>query len=120
MGFAKPDLVLVVDGFNLRGDGYPEKFQRPNLVALPRIDRYRGFVFVSFDPEIVDLPTYLAGATEYFDMIADPFEIGMQVLDGSHEYSVKANWKLLVENSVVGYRVPTHQRYFEMMTAAPC
>ena len=50
MGFAKPDLVLVVDGFNLHGDGYPEKF-------------------VSFDPEIVDLPTYLAGATEYFEMM---------------------------------------------------
>jgi p-cumate 2,3-dioxygenase subunit alpha len=102
------------------GDGYPEKFQRPNLVAPPRIDSYRGFVFVSFDHEIVDLATYLAGATEYFDVIADQSEIGMQVLDGSHEYSVKANWKLLVENSVVGYRVPTHQRYFEMMTAAPC
>jgi hypothetical protein len=51
MGFAKPDLVLVVDGFNLHGDEYPEKF-------------------VSFDPEIVDLPTYLAGATEYFEMMA--------------------------------------------------
>jgi hypothetical protein len=50
MGFAKPDLVLVVDGFNLHGDGYTEKF-------------------VSFDPEIVDLPTYLAGATEYFEMM---------------------------------------------------
>jgi benzoate/toluate 1,2-dioxygenase alpha subunit len=43
----------------------------------------------------------------------------MQVLEGTHEYSVRANWKLLVENSVDGYHaVSTHQRYFEMVTAA--
>ncbi len=43
----------------------------------------------------------------------------MEVLDGTHEYSVKANWKLLVENSFDGYHaVSTHQRYFEMVLAA--
>jgi benzoate/toluate 1,2-dioxygenase alpha subunit len=43
----------------------------------------------------------------------------MEVLDGTHEYSAKANWKLMVENSVDGYHaVSTHQRYFEMMAAA--
>jgi p-cumate 2,3-dioxygenase alpha subunit len=41
------------------------------------------------------------------------------VLDGTHEYSVKANWKLLVENSFDGYHaISTHQRYFEMVLAA--
>ncbi len=43
----------------------------------------------------------------------------MQIVPGTHEYSVKANWKLLVENSVDGYHaVTTHQRYFEMIVAA--
>jgi benzoate/toluate 1,2-dioxygenase alpha subunit len=43
----------------------------------------------------------------------------MTVLEGTHEYSVKANWKLLVENSFDGYHaVSTHQRYFEMVMAA--
>ncbi len=44
----------------------------------------------------------------------------MQILEGgSHEYSVKANWKLLVENSVDGYHaVSAHQRYFEMVMAS--
>lgn len=100
-------------------DAYSEAFDRPNLAAPPKVDSYRGFVFVSFDSDIVDLTTYLAGACEYLDLVADQSEVGMRVLDGSHEYSVKANWKLLVENSIDGYHaLSTHQRYFEMVMAA--
>ena len=100
-------------------EAYGENFRRPNLAAPPRVDSYRGFVFVSFDPDIVDLSTYLAGAKEYIDLVADQSELGMQVLEGTHEYSVKANWKLLVENSYDGYHaMSTHQRYLEMMKAA--
>ncbi|WP_329410315.1 aromatic ring-hydroxylating dioxygenase subunit alpha [Nocardia vinacea] len=100
-------------------DGYSDSFDRPDLAAPAKVDSYRGFVFVSFDPDIVDLHTYLAGAREYLDLVADQSEVGMQIIDGSHEYSVKANWKLLVENSYDGYHaVSTHQRYFEMMVAA--
>lgn len=100
-------------------DAYGERFERPDLAAPPRVDSYRGFVFVSFDQDIVDLKTYLAGATEYLDLVCDQSAAGMEVLQGTHEYSVKANWKLLVENSIDGYHaVSTHQRYFEMVLAA--
>ena len=100
-------------------DGYPEQFERPNLATPARTEVYRGFVFVSFNPGVVDLRTYLAGAAEYLDLVADQGEAGMEVLDGTHEYSVKANWKLLVENSFDGYHLTsTHQRYLEMMVAA--
>ncbi|MEO5663239.1 MAG: aromatic ring-hydroxylating dioxygenase subunit alpha [Nocardioides sp.] len=113
--------------FNIAGEqvsmpgdqAYGENFERPGLAKPPRLSSYRGFVFASFDPEIVDLETYLAGAKEYIDLIADQSEMGMEVIEGTHEYSVKANWKLLVENSVDGYHaMSTHQRYFEMVTAA--
>jgi p-cumate 2,3-dioxygenase alpha subunit len=98
---------------------YGPDFERPNLATPAKVDSYRGFVFVSFDPGIVDLETYLAGAKEYLDLVCDQSETGMRVLEGTHEYSVKANWKLLVENSFDGYHaVSTHQRYFEMMMAA--
>lgn len=100
-------------------DAYGGRFERPDLAAPPRVDSYRGFVFVSFDQDIVDLKTYLAGATEYLDLVCDQSAAGMEVLQGTHEYSVKANWKLLVENSIDGYHaVSTHQRYFEMVLAA--
>jgi p-cumate 2,3-dioxygenase subunit alpha len=98
---------------------YGPNFERPGLGSPARVDSYRGFVFVSFNPEVEDLSHYLAGAREYLDLVADQSEVGMEVIAGSHEYSVKANWKLLVENSVDGYHaLSTHQRYFEMSVAA--
>jgi benzoate/toluate 1,2-dioxygenase alpha subunit len=98
---------------------YGPNFARPGLAAPAKVDSYRGFVFVTFDPDVVDLKTYLAGAAEYLDLVSDMSETGMEVLEGTHEYSVRANWKLLVENSVDGYHaVATHQRYFEMVNAA--
>jgi p-cumate 2,3-dioxygenase subunit alpha len=108
------------DMVSMPDDGsYGAGFERPGLAAPPRVESYRGFVFVSFDPQIVDLGTYLAGAREYLDLVSDMSEVGMEVLSGTHEYSVRANWKLLVENSYDGYHaVTTHQRYFEMVSAA--
>jgi benzoate/toluate 1,2-dioxygenase alpha subunit len=98
---------------------YGADFERPGLASPARVDSYRGFVFVSFNPDVEELPSYLAGAKEYLDLVADQSETGMEVLDGTHEYSVRANWKLLVENSYDGYHaVSTHQRYFEMVVAA--
>ena len=100
-------------------DSYGPGFVRPGLAAPAQVDSYRGFVFVNFDPGAVSLESYLAGAREYLDLVADQSEAGMAVLEGTHEYSCRANWKLLVENSYDGYHaVTTHQRYFEMVAAA--
>jgi len=99
--------------------GYGPGFERPGLAAPARVESYRGFVFVSFDPDIVGLGSYLGGAREYIDLVCDQSEAGMRVLAGTHEYSARANWKLLVENSYDGYHlVSTHQRYLEMIAAA--
>jgi p-cumate 2,3-dioxygenase subunit alpha len=108
------------DMVSMPDDGsYGPDFERPGLASPARVESYRGFVFISFDPGIVDLRTYLAGARDYLDLVCDQSEVGMEVLSGTHEYSVRANWKLLVENSIDGYHaVSTHQRYFEMVTAA--
>lgn len=98
---------------------YGPSFERPGLAAPARLDSYRGFVFVAFDADVPDLVTHLAGAKDYLDLVADQSEVGMEVLEGTHEYSIRANWKLLVENSYDGYHaVSTHQRYFEMVAAA--
>ena len=40
----------------------------------------------------------------------------MEIVEGTQLYSMRANWKLLVENSIDGYHAPTtHQRYFEFL-----
>ena len=100
--------------------GYSNGFDRAamGLKSPPRVDSYRGFVFVSFNPDVEDLAVYLAGAKDYIDLVVDQAEEGMRMISGSNRYSIKANWKLLVENSLDGYHVkPTHKTYFEYVTS---
>ena len=112
--------------FNTKGEliglpdeaGYGSGFDKRELGLSPppRVESYRGFFFVSFNPEIEDLVTYLAGAKEYLDLIVDQTELGLKTIRGSNKYHIKANWKLLVENSIDGYHVfPTHQTYWDYM-----
>ena len=101
-------------------DAYGPAFQRSELGLKPppRVDSYRGFWFISFDLGIEDLVDYLAGAKEYLDLIADQSEVGMKITRGSNKYTMRANWKLLCENSMDGYHAaPTHQTYFDYIAS---
>ena len=94
-------------------DGYGAGFDRAEMgLHSPRFDSYRGFVFVCFDPETEPLRDYLAGAAEYLDLVVDQDPGGMRVVPGSNRYSIKANWKLLAENSIDGYHLPALHRSF--------
>ncbi len=100
-------------------DAYSEAFDRRErgLVSTSRMESYRGFVFVSFNLAVEGLVAYLAGAREYLDLVCDQSEHGMEIISGTQLYSMRANWKLLVENSIDGYHaLPTHRRYFDFLT----
>src|SRR5262249_18396829 len=101
--FANDGRLIGVPG----EDAYTSAFDRTGLgLAGPaRVEAYRGFVFMAFDPGIEDLPTYLAGAREYLDLVCDQSDAGMDVVSGTQKYSIRANWKLLVENSIDGFHV---------------
>lgn len=87
-----------------------------DLVRVPRLDCYAGFWFISFDPDIVSLPDYLAGAKDYLDLVAGHSASGMAIVQGAQEYSIRANWKLLVENSFDGYHAATtHASYLDYL-----
>lgn len=89
---------------------------RHDLVAVPRLDQYRGLYFVHFQRAGDTLREYLAGAAEYVDLVMDQAEAGMEIVGGTQEYSVDANWKLLCENSFDGYHgMPTHATYFDYL-----
>jgi p-cumate 2,3-dioxygenase subunit alpha len=105
---------------------------RFGLVEVPRMESYRGLIFASFDPHVEALADYLAGARAYIDAMMDTAEVAaafaangngsdgwsgpLQVLRGTHQYGIKANWKLLVENSFDGYHLgPTHATYFQFL-----
>jgi p-cumate 2,3-dioxygenase alpha subunit len=88
------------------------------LKRVARVESYRGFVFASFDPDIVDLPTYLAGAKDYIDLVVDGCGGSVEMVRGTNQYSFSANWKLLVENSFDGYHAEsTHDTYFKYLVS---
>jgi p-cumate 2,3-dioxygenase alpha subunit len=101
--------------------GYPPAFRREDygLRMPPRLESYRGFVFVSFNPQVQPLDEYLAGAREYLDLVADQAEEGMRVIRGTHRFHIRANWKLLVENTVGdGYHFqPVHETFIQFVSS---
>jgi len=86
------------------------------MQPVPRYESYRDFNFVSFDRNIIPLVDYLGNAREYLDVICDQTDSGMSIVAGSQEYSIRANWKLLTENSIDGYHaMTTHASYFDIL-----
>jgi p-cumate 2,3-dioxygenase alpha subunit len=105
---SQPGKESYCEGFNDHGGA--------NLVRAPRLEEYRGFYFIAFDQDIVDLAAYLGNAREYLDLVADQSEAGMAIVGGTQEYSIRANWKLLVENSIDGYHAATtHASYLDYL-----
>jgi benzoate/toluate 1,2-dioxygenase alpha subunit len=103
-------------------EGYGPEFDRAThgLVSPPRVDSYQGFVFASFDPEAEDLLAYLGDACRYLDLLVEHGDgEGLEVGRHEQEYSIAANWKLLMENSIDGYHgLPTHKRWFDVLKAS--
>lgn len=92
-------------------------FDRLGLAPVARVAEYRGFVFACFDADAVDLETYLGAARPYLDLVVDAMG-EPEIIGGSNQYAIDANWKLLVENSVDGYHGPsTHDTYVKYLVS---
>ncbi len=96
-------------------EGYGPNFDRAEmgLLSPPKVESYRGFVFACYDPDAADLRTYLAGAADYLDLVADQAE-SLEIVPGAQDFSADANWKLYMENTLDAYHLlPLHITYFE-------
>jgi len=103
-------------------EGYRKDLNEGGRLDLPRVVRlehYRGFYFLSFNPQVIPLSEYLAGAKDVIDSYCDQApdgDDGLYVVGGEHAYSIRANYKYLAENSYDGYHVvPTHVSYLEYL-----
>ena len=100
-------------------DSYGDNFDRSKLGLqdAPGVESYRGFVFVNFSAEAEPLLDYLAGATEYIDLVVDQSPSGeMEIIQGTQAYDIQANWKLLVENSFDDYHLlSTHVTWLQYL-----
>ena len=101
---------------------YPEDFNHDvcaNLKEVPKLAEYRGFYFINYDAGAVSLEDYLADARSIFDLLDEHGPNGMEVIGGEQKYCIRANWKLLFENSIDGYHaIDTHGTYFEYLAEA--
>ena len=100
--------------FNNRGDligvphatGYDAQFAGRKtdlgLEALPRVDSYRGFIFVSMAESGPSLREYLGEVVcEAFDNFVDRAPDGeLELVPGKLVQTFRANWKLQIENSI--------------------
>ena len=86
------------------------------LMEPPKVDSYQGLYFVNFDANAPSFLDYLGDAKDLLDMSMESADIlgGWEVIRGSAKYNIKANWKLLIENSVDNYHFrPIHQSYLD-------
>ncbi len=98
-------------------EAYSDAFDKDSLglEPAPLTENYRGCVFASFDPDIESFEDYLGEARVVLDNTLDFGE--MEVVGGIQLYSMRANWKLLVENSMDGYHfASTHERYSDFLS----
>ena len=100
-------------------DSYCEHFNQDgsnNLARVERTESYRGLYFVNFDKNAGSLYDYLGGVREYIDLVVDQGEAGMEIVGGTQQYAVDANWKLMTENSIDGYHAATtHATYMDYL-----
>ncbi len=100
-------------------DSYPKGFNDNGSVNLARVERlesYRGLYFINFDRNAISLSDYLGNAKEYIDLVMDQSELGMEIVAGTQQYAIDANWKLLCENSIDGYHaMTTHATYMDYL-----
>jgi p-cumate 2,3-dioxygenase alpha subunit len=100
-------------------DAYAESFDKSGfgLKRPARFEQYRGFWFMSLNPNVELLTDYLGRAKDYIDLVVDQSPSGqMEIIAGVQEYDVAANWKLMVENSVDDYHLPsTHSTWLNFM-----
>ena len=70
---------------------------RWGLNAAPRIDSYRGLIFVCLDPQAPSLRDHLGGFRWYLDTNLGAAS-GMSVVGEPHRWVINANWKSPCEN----------------------
>lgn len=100
-------------------DAYSESFRQCDysLRQPARFESYRDLWFMCLDPDVVPLVDYLGNAKDYIDLVFEQSPSGrFEVIAGSQEYAIDANWKLMVENSVDDYHLPTtHSTWLNYM-----
>lgn len=102
-----------------RGDpgGYGANFIEPEgLLRVPRLESYRGLLFVSLDAGIQPLASYLGELKAVIDAKLDLSPVGrIAIASKPYVCRYKGNWKLQTENIVDAYHfMHTHGAFVKL------
>jgi phenylpropionate dioxygenase-like ring-hydroxylating dioxygenase large terminal subunit len=86
-----------------------------NLVQVPRVESYRGFIFGTLNPAAPALVDHLGPAHKPIDDWLDRNPGGKVVVCEANRMKFKGNWKLAYDNSGDGYHVLFSHRSLLMM-----
>ncbi len=107
-----------VDVKDIDSGAYPDGFaaESHDLVEIPRLDSYRGFIFASLNAQVPSLQEHLGGASKFLDLVVDQGPEGVETIPGSVTYTYKGNWKMQVENALDLYHfTSTHPSYIDIL-----
>lgn len=89
--------------------GYEEGFlekEKLDLVKIPRMEIYRGFVFGSLSADGPDIDEFLGPMKGHIDAFVDRAPDGeVEACAGVFRYRYKGNWKLQMENQTDVYHI---------------
>src|SRR5690606_28221267 len=86
---------------------YPDSFNEEghDLIAIGKLDSYRGFIFGSLSPFVPPLDEFLGDVRPLIDLIADQGPNGVELVPGRTIYTYQGNWKLQLDNGVDPYHL---------------
>ena len=97
--------------------GYSEDFEAPaGLHKLPRVEIYRGFIFASFNPDVVPIAEHLGRARDVIDRKLDLSPVGeIEFVSRPFVGRYQGNWKFQAENIVDEYHfMHTHKGFVQL------
>jgi phenylpropionate dioxygenase-like ring-hydroxylating dioxygenase large terminal subunit len=100
-------------------EAYGPEFDKTQLpLHAARVDSRHGFVFATLNAHAPDLSAYLGAAEEVLATWASRFPQSQVVVrNGRHKMRCRANWKLVLDNSVDGYHPAFSHRSLLHMAA---
>ncbi|MEJ0052463.1 MAG: SRPBCC family protein [Methylovirgula sp.] len=70
------------------------------MPKVPRLERYKGLVFGSWNSDVTSLTDYLGDFAWYLDPFLARSPLGMEVLSPPHRWRTRCNWKVGALNFV--------------------
>ena len=88
-----------------------------DLLKLPKVTSYRGFIFGSLNHGIESIEDYLGGVRGPLDDWIDRYS-GEVLVSGVQKYRIEANWKFVTDNQGDGYHPAFSHRSLLRMSSA--